>query len=117
VAEVREKGGKRFRASDERLIALYVLVAVVVGIASIVGATGDHLLRTFGGIFALNCLFSAYRVARPRPNGAVTSANISHGSAVVRVTFDRSSALAHIGSTVVTMSVRTADRRNALVAT
>jgi hypothetical protein len=73
VAEVREKGGKRFHASDERLIALYVLVAVVVGIASIVGATGDHLLRTFGGIFALNCLFSAYRVARPRPNGAPRS--------------------------------------------
>jgi hypothetical protein len=53
VAEVREKGPKRFHAWDQRLIALYVLLAVVVGIASIVGATGDHLLRTLGGVFAL----------------------------------------------------------------
>lgn len=61
MPEVREKSRK--------LVALYVLLAVVVGIASIVGATGDHLLRTIGGVFAMNCLFSAYRVVRPRPNG------------------------------------------------
>jgi hypothetical protein len=46
--------------------------------------------------------------------GRVTSANISHGFAILQVTFDRSTALAHLGSTVVTMSVRTADRRNVL---
>jgi hypothetical protein len=42
VPEVREKSRK--------LVALYVLLAVVVGIASTVGATGDHLLRTIGGV-------------------------------------------------------------------
>jgi hypothetical protein len=46
--------------------------------------------------------------------GRVTSVNASHGSAIVRVAFEQSSRLARIGSTRVTMSVTTADRRNAL---
>ncbi len=46
--------------------------------------------------------------------GRVTSVNTSHGTAIVQVAFDPSSALAHIGSTVVTMSVTTADRLRVL---
>ena len=46
--------------------------------------------------------------------GRVTSVNTNHGSAIVQAAFDQSSALAHIGSAVVTMAVTTADRRNVL---
>jgi hypothetical protein len=46
--------------------------------------------------------------------GRVTSVNTSDRSAIVQVAFDQSSKLARTGSTRVTMSVTTADRRNVL---
>jgi hypothetical protein len=46
--------------------------------------------------------------------GRVTRLNTSQRSATVQVAFDQSSRLARIGSTVVSMSVRSADRRNVL---
>jgi hypothetical protein len=46
--------------------------------------------------------------------GRVTSLNTSQQSATVQVEFDQSSRLARISSTVVSMSVRRADRRNVL---
>jgi hypothetical protein len=46
--------------------------------------------------------------------GRVVSVKTNDGSAVVQVAFDQSSALARVASTVVSMSVRTASRRDVL---